>query len=297
MTSILDDRRLAARYRRILETTESFLVTWPGNHGALDLAPMGIEVAAERRYSPTSLRSREVVDGLHRLDALTFGDQEMLMPRWVLFDCGSFPGVVYGFGRRAGALPEAVRAHYGVLGRDDAFVPLSMWVAVRCAEDGAFFGHNLSSANLLLTGEHRLPGLATITKALGIVLSRARAQYGATQWTSPSLGLHLQLGDMDLLSAFTPAHTHPDTLAYRIDVDAARLRACLREGFSRSPPLPDRTLDAGDSPAILALHDEIEAGARFRLVHAAPTATGQRLHLCRSSPTGTPTPTAAVVQE
>jgi hypothetical protein len=282
MTSILDDERLAARYRRILETTESFLVTWPGNHAALDLAPMGIEVPAARRYTATALGSREVVDGLHHLDALTFGDQDMRMPRWVLFDCGAFPGVVYGFGRRAASLPEAVRAHYGVLDDGAAFVPLSMWVAIRCAEDGAWFGHNLSSANLLLTGDDRLPGLGTLTKALGIVLARARVQYGATQWTSPSIGLHLQLGDLALLSAFTPAHTHPETLAYRLDVAPARLRACLREGFAGSPPPPDRTLDAGDTRSILALHDEIEAGARFRLVRAEPTASGQRLHLCRS---------------
>ena len=37
----------------------------------------------------------------------------------------------------------------GVILIDDQFLPLSMWVAIRCAEDGAWFGHNLSSANLV----------------------------------------------------------------------------------------------------------------------------------------------------
>ncbi len=282
MASLLALPDLAPRYRALLTTAESFLVTWPGNHPALDLAPLGIEIAEARRYTATSLRSREVIDGLHRLDALTFGDQQMLMPRWVLFDCGAFPGIVYGFGRRAGSLPEAVRAHYRVLERDDVFVPLSMWVAIRCAEDGAWFGHNLSSGGSLFPSDGGLPGLGTLTKALGLALTRARAQYGATQWASPSIGLHLRFGDLHLCSAFTPAHTHEETLSYRIDVDPERLTACLGDGFSRPRPAAARLLDASDGRGIVALQHEIESGARWRLVHAEPTPTGQRLHLRRS---------------
>jgi hypothetical protein len=225
-----------------------------------------------------------VIDGLHRLDAATFGDQEMLMPRWVLLDCGALPGIVYGFGRRARDLPERVRAHYRVLDRDDVFVPLSMWVAIRAAEEGAWLGHNLSSANLLFDGGARLPGLGTLTKALGLRLARARAQYGVTQWQSPSLALHLRFGDLRLLSAFTPAHTHAETLCYRIDVDEARLAGCLGAGFRRPHVEGDRVLDAADSAGIRALQDEIEAGARYHLVRVEVAGAGQRLHLCRALP-------------
>lgn len=276
----LDD--LEPRFRAVVTTTESFLVSYPGNWPALELAPFGLAIPEDRRYTATSLASREVVDGLHHLDAVTFGDQEMLMPRWVLFDCGEFPGIVYGFGRRARDLPEKVRAHYRVLNRDDVFVPLSMWVAIRCAEEGAWFGHNLSSANLLLEGEHRLPGLATMTKALGIALARAKKQYGATQWDSDSIGLHLRFGDLHLLSAFTPAHTHPETLSYRIDVDEARLWGCLQAGWKRPMVAADRVFDAGDSAGIQALHREIEEGARWRIVRAERADGGQRLYLCRT---------------
>jgi hypothetical protein len=275
---------LDPRYRAVLTTTESFLVSYPGNWSALDLAPFGLEIPEPRRYTATSLRSRDVVDGLHHLDAVTFGDQEMLMPRWVLFDCGAFPGVVYGFGRRAAALPARIRAHYRVLDRDDVFVPLSMWVGVRCAEDGAWFGHNLSSANRLLDGEDRLPGLATVTKAFGVKVARARTQYGATQWDSDSLSLHLRFGELDLLSAFTPAHTHPETLSYRLDVDEARLLGCLRAGWRRPEIEGERVLDARDVAGLQALQREIEDGARFRLVRAEHPAPGPRrlVHLCRS---------------
>jgi hypothetical protein len=223
------------------------------------------------------------VNGLHYLDATTFGDQDMMMPRWVLFDCGEFPGVVYGFGRRAATLSRRLRRHYRVEDHDDAFVPLSMWVAIRCAEEGAWFGHNLSSANLMLDDDAQLPGLATLTKALGVRVTRAAKQYGATQWDSESVALHLRFGEMNLLSAYTPAHTHAETLSYRIDVDEARLKDALAAGFRR-PDLPaDRVFDANDTAALRALHDDIEAGQRWQLVRAerAHDERPQRLHVRR----------------
>lgn len=257
---------LDVRYRRILETCEPYLVTWPGNHAALDLAPFGLRIEEERLYSPTSLRSRGVVDGLHHLDAFSFGGQEMLMPRWVLFDCGEFPGIVFGFGRRAKDCGDDVRAAYRVPAgkeHDDAFLPLSMWVAIRCAEDGAWFGHNLSSANLVAKSDP-LPGLATLTKAYGIRLARITKQYGATQWDSDSLNIHLSLGRMKLLCAYTPAHTHVHTFAYRIDVDDEDVVAPLRTGWHKPTSGGDRFVDADDEEAILALHHELEGG---RTVH------------------------------
>ncbi|MCX4242742.1 hypothetical protein [Paraliomyxa miuraensis] len=257
---------LLPRYQRIVDTCEPYLVTYPGNHGALDLRPFGLPIASERLYDPTSLRSRAVIDGLHHLDAFSFGGQEMLMPRWVLFDCGEFPGIVFGFGRTASALSPELRRAYHVEGaaHDDTFVPLSMWVAIRCAEQGAWFGHNLSSANYVPQPDP-LPGLGTITKAYGVAVARVAKQYGATQWASHSVALHMTLGEMNLLGAYTPAHTHVETFTYRIDVDHERVTAPLRPGWSRPTEGGDRVIDAGDSDAIVALQDELERGARLRL--------------------------------
>jgi hypothetical protein len=273
---------LTAAYQRILGRCEPFLITYPANHAALDLSPYGYRIAEEQRYTATSLASRDVVDGLHRLDAVTFGDQDMLMPRWVMFDCGEFPGVVFGFGMRARELPDYARKAYEVTDRDDAFVPLSMWVAIRCAEEGAWFGHNLSSGNLILRGDHALPGLAVITKIFGVRVARARRQYGATQWQSKSIGLHARLGEMQILSAFTPAHTHPETFAYLIEVDDDELWASLRPGWQASAAQGELTFMADDSAAIRELHDEIEAGARFALVRSERRDEGPaRIHLRR----------------
>lgn len=274
---------LAPRYQAIVGSCSPFLITWPGNHGELDLAPLGLPIAAEHVYDPTRLRSRHVIDALHYLDAFSFGGQDMLMPRWVLFDCGEFPGIVFGFGRTARDLGPDLRKAYRVSGseHDDVFVPLSMWVAIRCAEHCAWFGHNLSSCNYVTSGE-ALPGMGTITKVYGVALARAHKQYGATQWASNSLGLHLSLGDMRLLGAYTPAHTHVETFTYCIDVDLDRLVAPLRPGWTRESTGGDRHVDADDAHAIRQLHADIEAGARLRLVRVEKRGEGtdtQRLWL------------------
>ncbi|MCH9686444.1 MAG: hypothetical protein K0V04_33735 [Deltaproteobacteria bacterium] len=257
---------LAPKYQRILETCEPYLVTYPANHGALDLEPFGLGLDPQRLYDPTTLRSREVIDGLHHLDAFSFGGQEMLMPRWVLFDCGEFPGIVFGFGRPARELGNELRRAYNVIGPsyNDVFVPLSMWVAIRCAEDGAWFGHNLSSSNYVAQTEP-LSGLGTITKAYGVRLAKIRKQYGATQWASTSINLHLALGQMKLLGAYTPAHTHVETFSYRIDVDEQQLAAPLRPGWRRPSDGGDRFVDSDNPGSIRALQDEIEQGARLHL--------------------------------
>lgn len=273
--------QLLPRYRRIIDTCEPYLVTYPGNHGALDLRPFGLALRPERIYDPTSLRSREVIDGLHHLDAFSFGGQEMLMPRWVLFDCGEFPGIVFGFGRKASQLGPELRRAYHVEGseHDEVFIPLSMWVAIRCAEEGAWFGHNLSSANYVPQTDP-LSGLGTITKAYGVALAQVAKQYGATQWASHSVALHMTLGEMNLRSAYTPAHTHVETFTYRIDVTPERVSAALRPGWSRPTEGGDRFIDADASNAIQALQVELEQGASLRL-HRVESRPGgaQRLWL------------------
>lgn len=274
----LEPSNLLPQYQRILEECEPFLISYRANWEHVDLAPLGVKLREEHLYCPTTLRSKGVIDDLHRLDSFSFGPQEMLMPRWVLYDCGEFPGIVFGFGKRAGDLPPMVRDAYE---RTDPnhFLALSMWVAIPCVEPGAWFGHNLSSANLL----HRVyPGLATITKSLGISLTKGVKQYGATQWDSSSIPVHMNYGEMFLRSAYTPAHTHIETLSYRIDVDPARLVACMSPGWKRPKLSADRTISSDDHAAMHALQDDIEAGGRYCLAGVdKPTEDGapQRVHI------------------
>jgi len=262
----LDLSDLDPRAQKVLESCEPYLVTYPGNLEALDRSPFGHAIDAEHTYDPTRLRSRRVIDGLHHLDAFSFGDQDMLMPRWVLFDCGEFPGIVSGFGRKAKDCADDVREAYKVTssGDDDVFVPLSMWVGIRCAEEGAWFGHNLSSANLIAKKEP-LPGLATLTKGFAVKVAKASIQYGATQWDSSSLNIHLSLGTMQLLNALTPAHTHIESFTYRIETNDEALTAALRPGYRSPQGDGDRAVVAGDRAGIEKLQHDIEAGARYSL--------------------------------
>jgi hypothetical protein len=263
-----------------MERCIPYIISYPRNWAAFDLAPCGLEIADIHRFTATHLRSRDVVDGLHRLDNATFSTQEMRMPRWVLFDCGEFPGLVFGFGCYARSLPDYARAFYAVTDRDDAFVPLSMWVAIRCAEDSAWFGHNLSSANVILRDQDSLPGLAVLTKCLGVLVARAHTLYGATQWDSPSISIHQKLGDLEILCAYTPAHTHAATFAYRTEIDATRLHRELAEGFTTKERAITRSFAVADVEALIALQQDLEAGTRYTLVRTDSEAETQRsVHL------------------
>jgi len=205
----------------------------------------------------------------------------MRMPRWVLFDCGEFPGIVFGFGQRLKNLYPEARQAYGLEeGDPESFVPLSMWVAIRCAEEGAWFGHNLSSANLILKQEP-LPGLGTLTKALGILVTGVKKQYGATQWQSSSLRVHLRFGAMKLLSAYTPAHTHEETFSYLIPVKPGQIEASLAPEWRRVDEEGERTLLGDDSQAIRALHADLELGQLWSLINLRSEGSGQRLFLRR----------------
>lgn len=253
-------------FNAILERCSPYIISYPSNWPAFDLAPCGITIPTENRFTATHLDSKDVVDGLHRLDNATFSSQDMRMPRWVLFDCGEFPGLVFGFGCKAADLPDYAREFYAVADRDDAFVPLSMWVAIRCAEDRAWFGHNLSSANLILREQDALPGLAVLTKCFGVLVARTQTLYGATQWDSSSIGIHQKLGDLEVLSAYTPAHTHPNTFAYRTDIDSTRLLREISDGFESRHNAATRSFFAEDVDAMLAIQRDLESGMRYSLV-------------------------------
>lgn len=266
--------QLDSRYQRILESSRPFLVAHKSSLPHLNLAPLGKAIEPECIFDPVTLRSREIIDGLHALDSATFGPEDMLMPRWVLFDCGEMPGIVFGFLHRLGDLPEAGRRLY--TSNWNGWVPISMWVAIPCVEPGAWFGHNLSSVNVVQRGsdEGKLSGLAMLTKVMGISAARVQKQQGITQWDSRSVPIHARIGDMLLLSAWTPAHTYPASLCYCIHIQPERLADCLREGAGAAPVQFNRKIDPNDEHAIQSLHAEIEAGAKIYLTGAERDAQG-----------------------
>ena len=243
---------------RLLADLELFVVATPDNQARFDLRPFGLVVADDARFDPLRREAAPFLDRLARLDALTFGAEGMPMPRWVFYDCAEIPGGIVGFGARAATISSDVRALLEVPEGAEGIVPLSMYIAIPTLEPGVWMGHNLSTARR---------GLGGITKAVALKVFRASAQIGVTQWDSAALFVHTRMGPLELLTAWTPAHSHAASLTYRVTIDDAALLRLARvpSGEAVRPPA-DRWIDSGDHAAIEALQARIEAGERFCVV-------------------------------
>lgn len=261
------------RNPNLLSRLQPFVVATEENRPRFDLAPFGLSVSA--LYDPLHTDATLFLERLKRLDEVTFGPEGMPMPRWMFFDGAELPGGIVGFGAAPDDLPDEVSE---VLGLDrtprraqgealsDDFVPLSMFIAIPTPEVGTWMGHNLCSLGPLVT-HLDLKGLASLTKAVGLEVFRATGQVGVTQWNSLALAVHTRLGPLELLTAWTPAHSEPWSLTYRATLTEGSLRNLARDPRGEVPEIaPERWIDSRDHDAMQALQREIEAGARYAIV-------------------------------
>ena len=257
---------LRTRNDDALGRLEPFLVAAPWQGTFFDLAPLGLRIAQENLIDPTKAESSAFLDRLCTLDALTFGPEGMPMPRWLFYEASAIPGGIFGFAIRAEHLSKAQRARARLGEEATGPVPLSMFIAIPVRPPHVWYGHNLASLNRVFP-ELSLGGIATITKAIALRCFRCWVQLGATQWASAALHIHTKLGQLELLTAWTPAHANPATLTYRVPIDEACLRSAA--GDPAAPP-PERyrptiSIDPRDTPALRALQARIEAGERFAI--------------------------------
>lgn len=256
-------RPLRPENDRLLEVLEPFVVATAANRARFDLRPFGLELREDRIFDPLHTRSAGLLERLGRLDVVTFGPEGMPMPRWVFLDGAELPGGIFGFGCEAEDLPDGGRALFELDAAATGFVPLSMFIAIPTHQPRTWVGHNLASAAPQLPAAG-YKGLASLTKAVGLAVYRAEHQIGVTQWNSLALAVHTRLGPLELLTAWTPAHSEPWSLTYRARITEAALRNLAREpGATVSRPEPTRWIDSEDHAAMRALQDEIEAGARY----------------------------------
>ncbi len=261
---------------RVLRHASPFLVAMRGASQALDVAPFGIPTRwvldpLDRAQAPFFFQ-------LQRLDRLTFGPEGMPMARWVFFNMAELPGAIYGFAIEAAALAPEEREALEVPHGYEGPVPISMYIAIPTRRPGVWFGHNLASLNRLLPGRH-LHGLGTLTKVLGLKAFRATEAMGATQWRSKALFIHARLGPLRLHTAWTPAHSIPQSLTYSWTIDEASLRA-LKEGRRPVVPhvTPTRWLDDDDEAGMQAVQARIEAGERW-LIAGPPEPVADRARI------------------
>lgn len=251
------------RNPRILEEYEPYVVLTAWNRPHFDLIPLGVRVPDANLIDPTRLSSERFLLLLQEMDRQTFGPEGMPMPRWVFYNCSELPGGIVGFGRRASKMPRAQRQQLGVPDDYDGLVPFSMFIAIPMLPAGDWMGHNLCSLNGVFP-EAGLNSLGSTTKAFGLCVFRTRRLYGATQWASSALHIHSKFGVLDLVTAFTPAHSEPKTLTYRVEITLnGLLNACGHPHAEVLRPEPSDWLDSEDVETMQRLQDEIEAGAEY----------------------------------
>ncbi len=266
----------------IVERLEPFVVALPSHAARLELHPFGLDIPADHVIDPTRMASAAFLHRLQTLDQLTFGPEGMPMPRWVFYDCAELPGAIFGFSMPARRLPAEVRRQLGTED-PDALVPLSMYIAIPMKPPAVWFGHNLASLNPVFP-DLGLAGLASITKAVGLAVFRCGTQFGATQWDSEALDIHTRFGPLELITAWTPAHSEAATLTYRFDITEQRLRHALGDPSAKlAYPEPELEVDQADEELMQRLQAEIEQGARYVVAGRPRRVSGhQRVPLART---------------
>jgi len=255
--------QLRTRNDTILQRAEPFLVATPTNVEHLDRAPFGLTIPGGNIVDPTRLDAKPFLDRLTALDGLTFGPEGMPMPRWIFYSGAEIPGAIFGFGFRAEHLPPDARERMAPDDEPGALVPMSMYIAVPALPPHRWFGHNLASISPVFP-DLNLHGLASITKAVALKTFRCHQQLGATQWDSPALHIHARFGMLELLTAWTPAHSYPTTLTYRVDINDQVLHAALGDpGVELPRRATDFEIEIEDETGQRELQRRIEAGERF----------------------------------
>ncbi|MEZ4225874.1 MAG: hypothetical protein R3B13_33310 [Polyangiaceae bacterium] len=259
---------LAPRNPNLLQRLHPFVVATRENRTQLDLSPFGMEVRAENVFDPLHTSSAAFLELLRRLDALTFGPEGMPMPRWVFVDGAELPGGIAGFGCTVETATDTARKLLEPGPEYSGLLPLSMFIAIPTHEHGTWLGHNLASMAPQLLGDG-LAGLGGLTKAVGLKVYRANRQIGVTQWASRALHIHTRMGPLELLTAWTPAHSEAWSLTYRVELDLDALYHLARDPRGKvMRPVPDHYVDSEDHDAMQSLQNRLESGERWCIPNA-----------------------------
>jgi hypothetical protein len=218
---------------------------------------------------------------LRLVDQLTFGPFGMDMPSWVFYDCAVMPGAVFGLGIRSSRLEPWAREAMKVPAAYDGLVPISQFIAIPVLS--GFAGHRATPRSWLLYTLESMnqvsPGMAPVgvlrlTLALGLQVFPIEELFGTTQWRSPRLHAYVDLGPLELVTAYTPAHSLPRTLSFRLDLRPEHVTSLLATPHLHpETPAANDSVDVDDIQALVALQRDIEAGDRVSIV-GHPVAEG-----------------------
>jgi hypothetical protein len=269
------------RYARILERCEPYLIATDEIASQLNPSPLGVTIPVDNRINPQHRRHADFLALLRFVDSLTFGPYGMQMPDWVFYDCAVMPGAVFGLGVRRTALEPWALDALRVPPKYDGLIPLSVFIAIpmlpghRTRAPGepppSWLLYTLDEMNQVSPGMGP-EGMLSLTFALGLRVFPIRTLYGMTQWRAPKLDLYVDLGPLELLSAYTPAHSLPRTLSFRTPINELHLSTLLM-GTRMHPlsPPPNVLIDVDDVEQLKQVQREIEEGWRYSLVFEPET--------------------------
>jgi hypothetical protein len=235
----------------------------PGSRHRLDWFPM-----QPIFKNPLDTHELQFAEMIYYIEGHAFGPANMAMPRWVFYDCAILPGFVAGFAMRTSVLPEAIKKVLPVP-PDLEWTPLSLFIIIPSMAKGQWVAHNLCAVNSLLPEQDRFYGLGFLSKAFGLWYANVESCLGITQWGSPALKLHSHYGHMEIVTAYTPVHSHAKTITYRVEVDTH----CWEQFFTRQEDLKfleqyrptQLVVDPRQEATMIELHNRLQSGERYFL--------------------------------
>lgn len=221
----------------------------PGSLHRLDWFPI------EPLYiDPLEIENLGFAEAIYYIENQAFGPSNMPMPRWVFYDCAIIPGFVGGFAMKSSALTGNLKKIYesNPKAQPTEWVPLSLFIIIPTMAQGQWVAHNLCAVNSLLPEAERFYGLGFLSKAFSLWYANVEICVGVTQWGSPSLKLHSHYGPMQVMTAYTPVHSHAKTMTYEVMVNTKSWESFFTRqkdqdfvlNFERTPFAIDPTSEA-----------------------------------------------------
>ena len=168
---------------RAVEFYKPYVVARPAVVKKLNLEVMGIKVLESDVYNPFALKSGPFLEAVHTLHNLVCGPFGMVMEKWVGYDCGLVPGVVFGFGRDVSEVSPAIRNGLQVPDDYEGLVPFSIAIAIPLPDRQTWEIHSLGSLNHVAPGAGPA-GLNRLTLSFGTGVLRAKRILGILRWRS-----------------------------------------------------------------------------------------------------------------
>ena len=259
---------VAMSFSPLVDRTKPYLVATDMVLPKLNLSPSGVIVPKEFCFNPQERGNAPFLKMLRRLDELTFAPLGMPMPEWVFYDCAVMPGAVFGVSVDSADLEPWVRAVMQVEPDYQGPIPVSMFIAIPMLEPGSWFVYTLCDINGVAPGAGP-SGIRQFTFGLGLDVFPMKRLYGTLQWRSTTVREVVRLGALELVTAYTPAHSYRRTFTYRVDLDVAKRKQVLSdEPDEGGVPVASHLLDVDNEDMLRKLQKELEAGVRWEIVGA-----------------------------